>query len=112
MALSGQAPILASMAQYFVYIIESAKTQKWYYGATSDLYRRVEQHNKGWNQSTKGRGPWKLIFQREFESWESAREFEVQLKAWRNKDRLKRKFHMYFLRDTPTCPDAAKRSRV
>ena len=71
---------------YFAYIIESSSTQKWYYGSTSDLDRRLEGHNKGLNISTRNRGPWKFIFVRSFEAEREARDFELYLDKSRNKE--------------------------
>ena len=76
---------------HYTYIIESIKTGRWYYGYTSDLSRRLEGHNKGLNVSTRNRGPWKLIFIREFESTTEAIAFEQVLKRYRNKEFLKKR---------------------
>ena len=81
---------------YFVYIIESISTSKWYYGLIADLDRRLDGHNKGLNASTRNRGPWKFIFTRSFETEKEARVFEVYLKKTRNKDFIRRQFSEYF----------------
>ena len=48
---------------YVVYLIESIKTGKWYIGYTqSDPFKRLNKHNSGEVQSTKGFKPWKLIY--------------------------------------------------
>lgn len=47
---------------YYVYILESLKDKGWYIGFTNNLNRRIEQHNKGENISTKNRLPLKLIY--------------------------------------------------
>ena len=39
---------------YFMYIIESATSRKWYIGSTMDLIGRLNSHNKGLNRSTNG----------------------------------------------------------
>jgi len=82
---------------YFTYIIESISTQKWYYGSTADLERRLDGHNKGLNVSTRNRGPWKFIFVKSFETQNEARDFESYLKKMRNKDFIKRQFLEYFI---------------
>lgn|SRR5690606_31380048 len=43
---------------YYTYIIESLRDGAWYYGSTGDTIERLNYHNRGWNRSTKGRGPW------------------------------------------------------
>jgi putative endonuclease len=82
---------------YFAYIIESQSTQKWYYGSTSDLDKRLDGHNKGLNVSTRNRGPWKFIFVRSFELEKEARDFELYLKKSRNKEFIRRQFSGYFI---------------
>ena len=82
---------------FYVYIIESASSGRWYYGSTTDPKERLAYHNKGWNRSTRGRGPWKLIFLRTFEREINAREFEFQLKRLRNKEYVRKKYREYFL---------------
>jgi putative endonuclease len=81
---------------YFVYIIESSSSGKWYYGYAHDLIQRLESHNAGKNISTAGRGPWSYIFQRPFASDKEARSFENYLKKSRNKHYLRTKFSEYF----------------
>lgn len=46
----------------YTYVIKSEKDKKWYTGSTNDLRKRFEQHNLGQVKSTKGRGPFKLIY--------------------------------------------------
>jgi putative endonuclease len=46
----------------FVYVLLSEKDRKFYIGFTHDLPKRILQHDEGLVQSTKGRGPLKLIF--------------------------------------------------
>lgn len=46
---------------YFVYAIKSLKDGRIYVGLSSNLQRRVIEHNSGYVFSTKGYVPWKLI---------------------------------------------------
>jgi putative endonuclease len=82
---------------YYVYIIESARSGKWYYGFTTELIQRLEAHNQGLNVSTANRGPWKYIFQRSFIDKSEALAFEKYLKKLRNKSYLQEKFSEYFI---------------
>gem|GEM_PF-850262 len=82
---------------HFVYIIESITTSKWYYGYSMELERRLEGHNNGINTSTRGRGPWKFVFVREFSTKEEALSFEQYLKKTRNKTFITQKYVQYFL---------------
>ncbi len=46
---------------YYVYILYSLKDKNFYTGKTSDLYKRLERHNKGLVFSTKNRRPLELV---------------------------------------------------
>lgn len=47
---------------HYVYVMESLKDFNCYIGYTSNLKRRLEEHKKGQNFSTKFRLPFKLIY--------------------------------------------------
>ena len=42
---------------YYVYILYSLKDKKFYTGKTSDIVRRLQEHNEGLVYSTKNRRP-------------------------------------------------------
>ena len=46
---------------FYVYIIYSDLTEKFYVGQTNDLQNRFERHNQGFVNSTRKGCPWKLI---------------------------------------------------
>jgi putative endonuclease len=51
------------MAQYFyVYILQSQRDSHFYTGYTSNLPRRVEEHNAGRVDSTRRRTPFDLVY--------------------------------------------------
>ena len=82
---------------YYVYIIESLSTARWYYGLSSDLNNRLDAHNKGLNKSTAKGGPWRYIFRRQFDNKSDARAFEIYLKRTRNKVYIRSEFLEFFL---------------
>ena len=48
---------------YYVYVLQSLKNPDWLYkGSTSDLKKRVNEHNHGKNFSTAPYAPFKLIY--------------------------------------------------
>lgn len=47
---------------YFVYILYSNKDKKLYVGCTTNVYNRLERHNKGYVPATKYRRPFSLIY--------------------------------------------------
>ena len=55
------------MSPFYAYILKSAKDEKYYYGSTSDLEKRILYHNSGKVKSTKHRRPLRLIYFEEFE---------------------------------------------
>ncbi|MFC3195985.1 GIY-YIG nuclease family protein, partial [Parapedobacter deserti] len=66
---------------YYVYAIRSERDGRIYVGITSDIERRVLQHNKGKTKSTKGYVPWKLIYAEEVIDRLKAREKEIYFKS-------------------------------
>lgn len=66
---------------YYTYILQSSKSGVLYYGYTSDLKRRVKEHNDGNSQFTRGHRPWKLVYYSAFASEQKAKDFELYLKS-------------------------------
>ena len=82
---------------YFVYIIESEISGKWYYGFTERPEERLKEHNGNHHHYTAGKGPWILIFIRAFDLQNEAVLFEKKLKTLRNKEFIKSEFKEFFL---------------
>ena len=66
---------------YYVYILQSSKSEILYYGYTADLRKRFKEHNAGQSTFTKGHIPWKLIFYCAFVGKQKAQDFELYLKS-------------------------------
>ena len=66
---------------FFVYILESQKTGKFYIGQTNNLELRLKRHNLGRVLSTKSGIPWRLLFQNEYSTRKEALDIERQLKG-------------------------------
>ncbi len=66
---------------YFVYVIKSCNRSKSYIGVTSDLERRLEQHNKGLVKSTSLAAPYELLHCEEYEDRDLAMKRERFLKT-------------------------------
>ncbi len=47
---------------HYVYLLQSLKNKSLYVGCTSDLQRRLIDHNRGDSYHTKKYMPWKLIY--------------------------------------------------
>ncbi|MCH7827102.1 MAG: GIY-YIG nuclease family protein [Bacteroidetes bacterium] len=50
------------MKYYYVYILKSLVDGKFYTGYTSNLKKRLDEHNKGLTKSTKSRRPFELVY--------------------------------------------------
>jgi len=74
---------------YFVYAIKSLKDGRIYVGLSSNIKRRIFEHNSGYVFSTKGFIPWKLIYKEEIGNRKQAREREKYLKSGCGKELLK-----------------------
>jgi len=77
------------VVMYYVYILKSEKTGKLYKGLTSDLKRRLNEHNNREEKSTKNGAPWKLIYYEAFSNKTDARREELFLKSGKGKERIK-----------------------
>ena len=58
--------------EYFVYVLKSEIDGRLYKGQTTDLEKRVKEHNSGKTKSTKGYVPWKLVYFEKFNLIEKA----------------------------------------
>ena len=65
---------------YYVYLIKSKKHGKIYTGYTSDLRRRLAEHNRGKSVYTRNGIPWQLVYYEAYASKEDARKRERSLK--------------------------------
>ncbi len=65
---------------YYMYVLKSLKDEKLYIGSTDDLRRRLSEHNKGLNRSTKARRPFELRYYEACADERDARTREYNLK--------------------------------
>lgn len=70
----------------WVYILRGLRTGRFYIGSTSDLGRRLAQHQQGQTATTKRLGEFELVFEQEFSSLAEARAAERRLKRWKRRD--------------------------
>lgn len=82
---------------YYLYILQSEKDGNFYTGTTSDLRRRLKEHNDGKNFSTAPRRPLKLIYYESYLLKEDAEAREKYLKTSMGR-RVIRKQLSHFLR--------------
>jgi len=74
------------MKRYYVYIL-ICNDKSYYTGVTSNLDKRIWEHQEGLIKScyTHGRRPAKLVFQTEFNHVRDALSAEKQIKGWSRK---------------------------
>ena len=53
---------------YYIYIIYSQKTDKYYTGSSENYKERLKQHNWSRTPSTKTGIPWKIVYTEEYET--------------------------------------------
>jgi putative endonuclease len=82
---------------FYVYILQSKKNGKLYIGKTSDLKRRVKEHNAGQNLSTKSYTPWDLIFYEAYTEHEDVNRREKYLKTTQGRQTIKRMLKFHFI---------------
>ena len=66
----------------YLYIIKSDKLNQVYVGISLNTEKRLIEHNKGKNKSTKCGIPWKLIYKEKHKDRISARKREKFLKSY------------------------------
>jgi putative endonuclease len=78
---------------YSVYILYSSATNRYYVGHTSDVQRRLREHNDGARLSryTLKNGPWELVYgESDFVSRSEAMKREKQIKGWKSRKMIER----------------------
>ncbi len=66
-----------------VYVLQSLSDNGYYIGITKEIKLRLAKHNKGGVHSTKRRAPFKLVHTEEFSDYKTAREREIEIKAYK-----------------------------
>jgi len=74
---------------YFIYAISSIKRTYIYVGISDNPERRIDQHNKGYNKTTKPYIPFKTILIEKYNNRSEARQREKYLKSGYGKEYLK-----------------------
>ena len=81
---------------YYVYILQSAKKSDWLYkGSTSDLKKRISEHNRGKNFSTAPYTPFKLIYYEAYLLQSDAEAREKYLKTSMGRRVIKKQLSNY-----------------
>ena len=77
---------------YYVYILQSETTARYYIGHTEDLSRRIRQHNdseySGSKTTKRFQGPWVLIYDEKYDTRSVAMKREKQIKSWKSRKQI------------------------
>lgn len=79
-----------SIKRYYVYTLLSLKDNKFYIGFTNNLKRRLQEHARGEDISTKNRRSLKLIHYEYFINKEDAKAREVFLKSGFGREQMRK----------------------
>lgn len=75
----------------YVYVLRSKKSGTFYTGCTSDLRKRLAEHNDGKSTYTKNRGPFELMYYEAYRDSTDAFAREKHLKSGPGKHNLKQR---------------------
>ena len=70
---------------FFLYILQSESTGRYYVGQTQDVSKRLAYHNANYSKSLKNRGPWRLLYSEEYPTRAAAMHRERQIKSWKDR---------------------------
>jgi len=71
---------------FYVYVLRSLKDQSFYVGYSSDVVRRLAQHNAGESRYTARKIPWEIFYVESFATKSEAIKREIFLKRQRNRE--------------------------
>lgn len=80
---------------HYVYVLYSQKDYGLYTGYTTNLRRRIAEHNEGKSVATRPRRPLKMVYYEASLSWRDARAREKYLKSGIGKRYLKNRLADY-----------------
>jgi putative endonuclease len=66
---------------FYIYILRSKLTQRYYVGSTEIVEKRLQEHNSGKSKSTRAGIPWELIHRESFATRSEARIQEQKIKS-------------------------------
>jgi len=81
---------------FYVYLLESIPTGKFYIGQTSDIDSRIKRHNLGYEKYTKPYMPWKLLGSIEVQTRSEAFCLERKIKSLK-----KRELQLKYFQNSP-----------
>lgn len=74
---------------FYTYVLRNSLTGRHYIGSTSNIIRRIAQHNGGKTKSTRQKGIWEVIYREEFQTCIDARRRERKIKSYKGGNAFK-----------------------
>lgn len=74
---------------FFVYVLQSETTGKYYIGQTNNLEQRLLRHNIHPDSYTQNRGPWKVLYSEAYETRAEAMGREKEIKSYKGGNAFK-----------------------
>ena len=74
---------------YFVYVLKSKKTGRFYTGSFADLDDRLGRHNRGESLATRAGVPWEMVHNEQYETRSTAMQRERYLKSGHGRNELR-----------------------
>ena len=75
---------------YFLYILKSRSSGKYYTGISSNPQRRLIYHNSIEKGFTSRFRPWEIIFDKEFPTKTEALQIERKIKSWKSRKMIEK----------------------
>ena len=75
---------------FYLYILHSIKSGRYYVGSCADIKKRLHKHNSGLVRSTKFYLPWKIVYTEEYKTLSEARKREYQAKGWKKRTAIEK----------------------
>ncbi len=66
---------------FYVYILQSERDGSYYTGMTTDVEKRLLQHNQSTTKTTRSKKPWRLLYAESHVTLEEARQRELYWKS-------------------------------
>ena len=75
---------------YFVYILQSERTGRYYVGSAADPDNRLLDHNHTTRGFTARHRPWRIVFRQDLGSKVAAQSAERRVKRWKSRRMIER----------------------
>jgi len=70
---------------FTTYILYSERINSYYIGSTGNINDRIKRHNSGRSTYTKRGIPWKIVYQRNYNTKTEAYQAELHIKSFKNR---------------------------